>query len=90
VRRTDQARRVATAILEQPTADHYGYDLCGRAGVRSGVLYPILRRMLREGWLADVSEEWAGYEPSGSIPRRYYRLTPLGLDAMREYVKETP
>jgi PadR family transcriptional regulator PadR len=83
VRRTDQARRVATAILERPDEWHYGYELIGRTGVRSGVVYPILGRMVDEGWLT------AEY-PYGPTRRRYYRLTPLGLDAMREYVKETP
>jgi PadR family transcriptional regulator PadR len=84
VRRTDQARRVATAILERPDADHYGYDLAMTTMLRSGVMYPILQRMLKEGWLDDT-----GWDDRGRSPRHYYRLTPLGLDAMRDYVKET-
>lgn len=48
-----------------------------RSGVRSGVLYPMLTRMLDEGWVQD------GWEDPATIrdkrpPRRYYELTDKG------------
>lgn len=64
-------------LMADPAAKHWGYDLGKRAGVRSGVLYPMLTRMLDEGWLTD------GWEDPTTIqakrpPRRYYELTDEG------------
>ena len=53
MRRTYALIQVALALMDDPTGQHWGYDLSRRAGVRSGVLYPILHRMLDEGWLED-------------------------------------
>jgi PadR family transcriptional regulator PadR len=69
--------KVAGSMMEQPTDRHWGYDLTKRTGVRSGVLYPILERMLAEGWVEDgweEREEISGRRP----PRRYYVLTGEG------------
>lgn len=51
--------------------------LSKRAGVRSGVLYPLLSRMLEQGWLSDGWE--SDDEAIGRPPRRYYELTDRGL-----------
>jgi len=62
-------------LLSDPHRQHWGYDTSKKAGVRSGVLYPILSRMLGEGWVTD------GWEDPGVTqrpPRRYYELTELG------------
>ena len=77
MRRTHSLVLVAMAILSEPTARHWGYDLSKKSGVRSGVLYPMLTRMLEEGWLDD------GWENPDTIvekrpPRRYYELTSRG------------
>lgn len=58
----------------------HGYD------ISPGTLYPILRRMETNGWLASEVDP-AG----GSHARRYYRLTPAGqaaLDVVRTMLKE--
>jgi PadR family transcriptional regulator, regulatory protein PadR len=77
VRRTRSLAQVAVALMERPDERHWGYDLSKRAGVRSGVLYPMLTRMLNDGWLTD------GWEDPTTItdkrpPRRYYELTEKG------------
>jgi PadR family transcriptional regulator, regulatory protein PadR len=77
MRKTYALVQVAQALMEDPTGRHWGYDLSRRAGTRSGVLYPILHRMLDEGWLAD------GWEDPTQLsrkrpPRRYYELTDKG------------
>src|SRR4051812_29762480 len=61
---------VAATLAQEPDRRHWGYDLSRTAGVRSGVMYPILSRMLDEGWLED------GWEDPSHIaekrpPRRY-------------------
>jgi PadR family transcriptional regulator, regulatory protein PadR len=57
---------------------HWGYELSKRSGVRSGVMYPILRRMLDEGWLDDGWENQPRVGGAQRPPRRYYRLTEEG------------
>jgi PadR family transcriptional regulator PadR len=61
---------------------HWGYELSKQSGVRSGVMYPILQRMLDEGWLADGWEEPAKVDRVKRPPRRYYELTDAGKTAL--------
>ncbi len=71
---------VALAMIEmdrEGDGRQWGYELSKRSGVRSGVLYPQLDRMLSEGWLEDYWEDLT--EISGKRPaRRYYTLTQEG------------
>lgn len=70
---------VAMAILEmdQDADDRiWGYALSKKSGVRSGVLYPTLDRMMGEEWLEDHWEEHATGKKRP--PRRYYTLTDTG------------
>jgi PadR family transcriptional regulator PadR len=73
--------------MEDPTGRNWGYELSRQAGVRSGVLYPILHRMLDEGWLEDGWEDPA--QLSGKRPpRRYYQLTNEGRIALGAMLNE--
>jgi PadR family transcriptional regulator PadR len=76
MRRTRALVDVAIAIMSDPSGRHWGYELTRKSGVRSGVLYPILSRMLAEEWLTDGWEDPA--TPGGRPPRRYYELTEAG------------
>lgn len=70
---------VAMAVLEMDREGDgrlWGYALSKRSGVRSGVLYPQLDRMLGEGWLDDHWEERV--EGQKRPARRYYTLTNEG------------
>ena len=53
MRKTHSLVQVAMGLMAEPDTRHWGYDLSKRSGVRSGVLYPTLQRMLDEGWLQD-------------------------------------
>lgn len=82
-------RRVAPALLADPHGKHWGYDLSKKSGIRSGAMYPLLNRMLTEGWLTDgweTSEDTEQKRP----PRRYYTLTDTGRNQLREYGGLTP
>lgn len=69
---------VAAAMMADPHQRHWGYELSRVAGVRSGVMYPVLRRWLTQGWLSDGWEDPS--DTGGSRPpRRYYRITEDGL-----------
>jgi PadR family transcriptional regulator, regulatory protein PadR len=76
MRRTVALMEVAIAIMSDPSGKHWGYSLMQESGVRSGVLYPILARMLADGWLSDGWENPA--TTGGRPPRRYYELTEKG------------
>ena len=74
--------QVAATLMSDATARHWGYELSKRSGVRSGVMYPILQRMLDEGWLIDG---WEDQEQAGRgkrPPRRYYQVTEAGKAAL--------
>jgi PadR family transcriptional regulator, regulatory protein PadR len=81
VRKTRTLRKTAAAIMANPASRHWGYDLWKRSGVRSGALYPVLRRMLEEGWLTDG---WEQPGQNGRPARRYYELTDAGKAAMTD------
>jgi len=64
--------------------ESYGYELAqsleaaGFGQIQGGTLYPVLLRLQRTGL---VSVEWrAG---TAGPARKYYRLTPAGVDTMR-------
>jgi PadR family transcriptional regulator PadR len=64
----------------------YAHDvvssLAGQPGlvISEGTLYPLLSRLRREGL---VSTEWR--ESPAGPPRRYYRLTPSGRQAVVDF-----
>jgi len=84
--------QVALAIMDDPTEKYWGYQLSKASGVRSGALYPILTRMLYEGWLTDGWEDPATIK--GKRPtRRYYELTDAGrlaLDGLLAEARRDP
>lgn len=81
MRQTHALVTIVMAMLEDPLGRHWGYELSRKAGIRSGVLYPILGRMLNEGWVTDAWEDPA--DTGGRPPRRYYELTRDGLAALQ-------
>lgn len=77
MRRTRALEQVAVALMADPWGRHWGYELMKAARVRSGVMYPLLARLVDEGLLKD------GWEDPNTItdrrpPRRYYVLTDAG------------
>lgn len=84
MRKTHALIQVAIALLDEPSGKHWGYELSKQSGVRSGVMYPLLTRLLDERWLVDGWEDPTTIEGKRP-PRRYYELTDegrLGLGAI--------
>jgi len=50
---------------------HHGYK------ISAGTLYPMLRKMEKDGWIK-------GREEKGGARRRLYRITPQGRAALKE------
>lgn len=87
MRKTNASVNVVGALMEDPLGRHWGYEIGKRARVRSGVLYPMLHRMLDEGLLEDGWEEPS--EIGEQRPaRRYYRLTGEGQVAFRQMLRD--
>lgn len=68
---------VVLAVLSQMDTARYGYSLIQRLAelgleIEEGTLYPLLRRLEKQGLLAS---EW---EVGESRPRKYYRISDLG------------
>ena len=78
---------VLAALLAEPDAERYGLDLIGQTGLPSGTLYPLLTRLQQAGW---VEASWEQIDPAaaGRPARRYYRLTPTGVQAATESLAE--
>ena len=70
--------------------DCYGYEiseyLSGHIDIADGTVYPILRKLKADGLLTTYLQE-----ESGGPPRKYYKLTRLGLESYladrAEYLK---
>lgn len=69
--------------------ERYGFEIARTLGgvdgmiSSEGTLYPLLGRLRREGVVESTWRE----SPSGP-PRRYYRLTTLGEEALRSFIAE--
>lgn len=81
-RMTLTVQLVLRALLEHPTRDTYGLQICRATGLPSGTVHPILGRLEGLGWL---ESSWEDIDPQkeGRPQRRYYRLSPHGADSAR-------
>ena len=78
---------ITLCVLSQLGEPKYGYALVEtlqKKGMRvePGTLYPLLRRLEKQGLL---QSEW---ETSGSKPRKYYRLSDFGNSVYKALTDE--
>lgn len=66
---------------------HYGFDIMDATGLPSGTVYPILRRLDREGLLQSAWEKHADAQREQRPPRRYYEITAAGEALLAEAAK---
>lgn len=73
------------AMLEK--RDCYGYELVsgisGRVELAERTIYPLLKRLRDEEWVTTYLKE-----SNLGAPRKYYRLTQKGVEALGEMKKE--
>ena len=79
---------VLLSVLADATQDLYGYEIARQLGgdqdtggpFKLGALYPVLRNLSAAGLLSSrVVPSYSG------PPRRYYRITPLGREALASW-----
>jgi hypothetical protein len=66
-RMTDHMRKVLAAVVDA-VEPPYGFSICERTGLSSGVVYPVLERLMNAGV---ISAEWESPAPD-SRPRRLF------------------
>lgn len=74
-------------VLTQLQKQQYGYSLLAdleekNAGIEAGTLYPLLRRLEKQGLLIS---EW---DTSEGRPRKYYQLSKLGCEVLQHCKEE--
>lgn len=75
------------AVLSQLDSPEYGYSLIGeleKNGLKidQNTLYPLLRRLEKQGMLESI------WEVENNRPRRYYKISLLGVDIRSRLVDE--
>lgn len=74
---------VLSTVHREPT---YGYKITQDVRqvmlVSESTLYPVLRRLQKDGLLDTYDQEFAGRN------RRYYKVTPAGAGKLEEYQQE--
>lgn len=74
---------VLSIVAQEPT---YGYKITQEVRavmvVSESTLYPVLRRLQKDGCLDTYDQEFAGRN------RRYYRLTGAGRQRLTDYRRE--
>ena len=78
---------IVLCVLSQLMQPMYGYSLVstlsdGGVPVETNTLYPLLRRLEKQGLLE------SSWETSGSKPRKYYQITELGKDIYLDLKKQ--
>lgn len=76
-------KRLLSELLEASPAEVHGYELMRRVNAKSGALYPALRRLQEQGWVASRREA-VGETDAGRPPRVYHRLTSEGVECAAE------
>jgi PadR family transcriptional regulator PadR len=86
-RLTLQVLKVLRALLDHPSAPHYGLDLSRRAELPTGTIYPILTRLEQARWIRSSWEE-AAPSDTGRPRRRLYWLTDDGAEKAATALEE--
>jgi DNA-binding PadR family transcriptional regulator len=83
-------RPTALVLLALARGLRHGFDVLDATGLESGTVYPILRRLEDGGYVRSRWEPVRDARDAGRPPRRYYELTGLGAEAVREARQRHP
>jgi len=78
----------AAAILQAVANGYlYGFDIIDITGLPGGTVYPALRRLEDNGYLASTWEKHRIAQSKSRPPRKYYELTRTGREVLAEAIK---
>jgi PadR family transcriptional regulator, regulatory protein PadR len=81
----------AAMILQAIHAGHiYGFGVMTMTGLPSGTVYPAMRRLERDGYIASKWEQQIIADAEQRPPRKYYRVTRAGKLALEAALKRYP
>jgi DNA-binding PadR family transcriptional regulator len=69
---------------------NYGFDIMDATGLPSGTVYPALRRMESEGWIASEWEPDTNAAAAQRPARKYYSITRAGLEVLEASQQRYP
>jgi PadR family transcriptional regulator PadR len=64
----------------------HGFDIIDAIGYPGGTVYPALSRLERDGLVASTWEPADVARADGRPPRRYYRVTRLGVRTLNDAI----
>src|SRR5882724_11430675 len=70
--------------------DGYGFSVMELTGLPSGTVYPALRRLERDGLIRSQWERQSIADAGQRPPRKYYRVTRPGREAVGASQKRYP
>jgi PadR family transcriptional regulator PadR len=76
----------SAAVILQALANgyQYGFDVMDITGLPSGTVYPALRRMEQAGFVNSRWEHSETAQRDGRPLRKYYEVTPTGMQALTQ------
>jgi DNA-binding PadR family transcriptional regulator len=74
----------AIVLLAVSRGFRHGFDIIDASGLKSGTVYPILRRLEESGLLRARWEAVAEARDAQRPPRRYYQITGAGQRALQD------
>lgn len=78
-------------ILQAVAAGYiYGYTVMEATGLPSGTVYPALRRLERDGFIRSRWERQSIADAEQRPPRKYFKLTRSGGEALEASRKRYP
>lgn len=78
---TKQLLIVLEVLLSERDREWYGLEMMERTALKSGTLYPILHRLVADGWLERTRNVASDV---GGTGRRLYKLTGVGQRAAQD------
>src|SRR5581483_614028 len=82
--------QTAVVLLAVSRGFRHGFDVMDATALKSGTVYPILRRLEDAGLLSGKWEPVADARDEQRPPRRYYQITGAGRQALREATARFP
>ena len=70
--------------------DGYGFSVMELTGLPSGTVYPAMRRLERDGLIRSQWERQSIADADQRPPRKYYKLTRSGRDALEASQRRYP